>query len=206
MASLAKIRRALAVHEAIKRPVEGRRRAAVAMVLRQPGDRPELLFIERAQREGDPWSGHMAFPGGRVGSGDPSARRAAERETLEEVGLRLDEAERIGRLDDMEGHRVAGVPALVISAFVYHVPEPRPLAPNHEVRAAFWFPVADLLDPERHVDYRERRLDGWLLPGILVGEPERHVVWGLTYRFLESFFEILGTPLPDRWHPLRAPA
>ena len=36
-------------------------------------------------------------------------------------------------------------------------------------------------------------------PGILVGEPDRHVVWGLTYSFLESFFELVGTPLPNRW-------
>ena len=36
-------------------------------------------------------------------------------------------------------------------------------------------------------------------PAILVGNPERHIVWGLTYRFLEVFFEVVGHPLPDRW-------
>ena len=36
-------------------------------------------------------------------------------------------------------------------------------------------------------------------PGILVGAPDRHVVWGLTYRFLEVFFEVVGDPLPNRW-------
>ena len=34
---------------------------------------------------------------------------------------------------------------------------------------------------------------------ILVGEPGRHVVWGLTYSFLESFFRAVDHPLPDRW-------
>jgi hypothetical protein len=40
-------------------------------------------------------------------------------------------------------------------------------------------------------------------PGIVVGDPVRHVVWGLTYRFLEVFFEIVGRPLADRWGTLR---
>ena len=169
------------------------------MVLRQAGDRPEVLFIERARCEGDPWSGHMAFPGGRVESGDASARVAAERETREEVGLRLGAAERIGRLDDMEGHHVSGEASLVISAFVYRLREPQTVTLNHEVHQAIWFPVADLLDAERHVSYTGFRLNGSTPPGILVGEPERHVVWGLTYRFVETFFEIVGTPLPNRW-------
>src|SRR5688572_28899501 len=64
--------------------------AAVAAVLHEPGEgHPELLFIERAEHPLDPWSGHMAFPGGRVDPGDPGPRHAAERETLEEVGLDL---------------------------------------------------------------------------------------------------------------------
>ena len=39
-------------------------------------------------------------------------------------------------------------------------------------------------------------------PGILVGIPERQVVWGLTYRILEGFFSLLGSPLPERWGEL----
>ena len=202
MPSVDEIRRALAVHEADCLPTDSRRRAAVAVVLRDTRGEPEVLFIERARHEGDPWSGHMAFPGGRVDPGDPDARSAAERETLEEVGVRLDEAERLGRLDDMEGQRAAGVSSLVISAFVYHVSKPGELVPNHEVQEAFWFPLAALLDPERHVEYPMRRDDGRAFPGILVGAPDRHVVWGLTYRFLEIFFEALGRPLPDRWGDL----
>jgi 8-oxo-dGTP pyrophosphatase MutT (NUDIX family) len=137
----------------------------------------------------------MAFPGGRVEPGDPDARRAAERETFEEVGVDLSSAERLGRLDDLHGHRAPGVPELVISAFVYYHPAPSELVLNHEVRQAFWFPVALLLDAERHVDYPAYQVDGLPYPGILVGEPERHVVWGLTYRFLEFFFELMGRSL-----------
>ena len=63
-------------------------RAAVAAVLGPTPEGLQLLFIERAQHPDDPWSGHIAFPGGRIEIDDPSPRAAAERETLEEVGTR----------------------------------------------------------------------------------------------------------------------
>jgi 8-oxo-dGTP pyrophosphatase MutT (NUDIX family) len=141
----------------------------------------------------------MAFPGGRIDPEDPNARHAAERETREEVGLDLSGAEQLGRLDDLYGRRAAGVPQLVISGFVYRVGEVPELMINREVREAFWFPLADLHAPDRAVPYRIEQVEGMEFPGILVGRPERHVVWGLTYRFLEVFFQAIDRPLPDRW-------
>ncbi len=173
-----------------------KRRAAVAMVLREHEGRPEVLFIERARFAGDPWSGHMAFPGGRVEALDDDPRAAAERETLEEVGVTLAGAEVLGQLDDLRGRHAGREIPMVISAYVYRVEDPPPLAPNYEVAEAFWFPVPDLLDPGRRDHYEIR---GMRFPGILVGEPDRHVVWGLTYRFLECFFTVLGRPFPHRW-------
>ncbi|HEY5656698.1 MAG TPA: CoA pyrophosphatase [Myxococcota bacterium] len=199
--SIDEIRRSLAGHSAAAIDADAAARAAVAMVLREGSAGPEVLFIERAASEGDPWSGHMAFPGGRVEPVDAHARGAAERETLEEVGLELSGAERLGRLDDKPGNPTAR-PTLVVSAYVYRVIEAPPLIPNHEVRSAFWFPLFALAEPERRVT---RAVRGLPFPGILVGEPERHVIWGLTYSFLESFFGALGRPLPNRWVPeLRA--
>jgi hypothetical protein len=99
----------------------------------------------------------------------------------------------------MHGHQAAGADSLVISAFVYVAAGDLVLATNHEVREAFWFPLPSLLEPARFVERPVARAESFRFPGILVGEPERHVVWGLTYRFLESFFQIVGRPLPDRW-------
>ncbi len=181
---------------------EARVRAAVAVVLREEDDQAEVLFIERASRTGDPWSGHMAFPGGRVDPGDEGTRGAAERETFEEVGVSLADATYLGRLDDLEG-RPERNDRMVISAYVYHVAAPEPLAPNHEVQEAFWFPVSQLLDSERHVKYPHATYGGKQLPGILVGIPDRHIVWGLTYRFLDVFLSVVGKPLPNKWMDLR---
>ncbi len=201
--SLDSIRSALARYEPNRVSTVDKRQAAVAVVLRPRTAEPELLVIERARRAGDPWSGHMAFPGGRVDASDADARCAAERETLEEVGLPLDDAEYLGRLDDMEGRPGGGPPGLVISAFVYCHAQPRPLVPNHEVREALWIPFAWLLDPSRHVEYGRSPLTDAGYPGIVVGVPDRQVVWGLTYRILEGFLRIVDRPLPDRWQAFR---
>jgi 8-oxo-dGTP pyrophosphatase MutT (NUDIX family) len=173
-----------------------RPRAAVAVVLRHTDAEPELLLIERARHPLDPWSGHMAFPGGRVDPGDTDPRAAAERETREEVGLSLADAEALGRLDDLEGRHAGRPLSLVISAWVFHAKEPGDLTLNEEVETALWVPLRRIVDPRQQVEYTTPY---GAYPGVLVGEPDRHVVWGLTYRFLEIFFGALGHPLPNRW-------
>jgi 8-oxo-dGTP pyrophosphatase MutT (NUDIX family) len=175
--------------------------AAVAMVLREGGEGgkgAEVLFIERAMRPDDPWSGHMAFPGGRLEGGDDSTRTAACRETREEVGLELGRAEYLGHIADLAGRSGAPKPMLV-SAHAFHIDEDQPLAldPN-EVRSAFWFPLAELHDEARRTIHRIPQLPDHPFPAIVVGEPERHFVWGLTYRFLEEMFHWAERPLPKR--------
>jgi len=189
------LRAALARHQPCIHDPRPGRQAAVALVVREPD--VALLFIERAQRPGDPWSGHMAFPGGYVDPADPDARHAAARETREEVGLDLHAATPMGRLDDIEGSPV-GRPALLVSAFVYAVAGEPMLVPNHEVRAALWVPLAALVDPGRAVPYQ--RTGGGTFPGIRVGDAGPQVVWGLTHHFLRSFLGVLGLelPRPDR--------
>jgi 8-oxo-dGTP pyrophosphatase MutT (NUDIX family) len=192
---LEEIRSALGAHEPRILSAAGKSQASVAMVLRGASRDTEVLLIERARREGDPWSGHMAFPGGRLEASDPHSRGAAERETLEEVGLALSRANQLGRLDDLEGHHRGGAAGMVISAYVYHLLAPAALVKNHEVEEAFWVPLRLLRDESRHVEFPYAPAAGRRFPGIVVGQPERHVVWGLTYRFLEIFFDILDRPL-----------
>ena len=120
-------------------------RAAVAAVLGPTPEGLQLLFIERAQHPDDPWSGHIAFPGGRIEADDPSPRAAAERETLEEVGLDLSNAEYWGRVDDLTGHMLP----VVVSGFVYCLETPAALTLNHEIESAFWAGADQLRDPDQ---------------------------------------------------------
>jgi len=202
MADLPTIRTRLAAFSGPRIDTPGLQQAAVAVVLRERERRTEMLFIERSVRDGDPWSGHMAFPGGRVERVDPDTRAAAERETHEEVGISLQGAEYLGPLADLQGSPRFRQNRLVVSAHVYHVPEPDPFVlETREVADAMWFPVAGILEPHRHVGYRSPHVAEIEFPGILVGRPDRHVVWGLTYRFLDIFMGAIELPLPQRWSP-----
>lgn len=166
----------------------GRTRAAVAMILREvPGDL-EILFIERATDERDPWSGHLAFPGGKVEPGE-QVRQAAERETQEEIGLDLGAERYLGRISDIIG---ANLPVRV-SCFAYGVVTAslQPVV-SSEVRDVFWVKLTDLLRPELHqmttVGFSGTPLN---VPSIVMPHSDKPVLWGLTYRLVMQFLEIL---------------
>ena len=170
-----------------------RQRAAVALVLRSvaDSDEVEMLFIRRAEHPMDPWSGHMALPGGRVDEADASPLDAAMRETHEEVGLDLQQhARAIGRLDDIQARSRRGPIALIISPFVFALdgraagdalrPDPS------EVEEALWVSARRLLAPEaRSTMSYEHQGEMMTLPCFRI---DGRVIWGLTYRMLRSFF------------------
>jgi len=190
--TLGDIAERLGRHTHQKQYVEGRRgRAAVAMIVRVlPGDL-EILFIERATDVRDPWSGHLAFPGGKVESGE-QARQAAERETREEIGLALESERYLGRMSDIVG---ANLPVRV-SCFAYAAMSTaiHPVV-NREVRDVFWARLSDIRDPERHrmvtVGFSGRSLE---VPAIILPQPDKPVLWGITYRLVMQFLEIIQTP------------
>lgn len=166
--------------------------AAVAMLLRDGPSGPEVLFIRRAEHPRDPWSGHMAFPGGRQHAEDPTLLHTAIRETREEVGLDLSrEAEHIGRLDDLQAIARGKPQETVIRPFVFEVNrESRIRVDEREVAEALWAPLLPLyrgeVDTVRPYDWHGTRIE---FPAYDV---EGRVVWGLTYQMLRSFFRILG--------------
>jgi 8-oxo-dGTP pyrophosphatase MutT (NUDIX family) len=167
-------------------------RAAVAAVLRpglDPELGPEILLIRRAEHPDDPWSGHMAFPGGRAEPRDPDLVHTAIRETEEETGLLLSGDQLLGPLDEVAALARARHTGLVVSPFVFAASGTTALLPNHEVAEIVWAPLGPLMRGEVPATV-EYPLDGQTLrlPGFQVGE---RVVWGLTYGLLKGFFELL---------------
>ena len=124
--------------------------AEVALVLnRERGEHdPSILFIQRAASPDDPWSGQMAFPGGRRENSDLEAGDAACRETWEEIGLKLSPTDSVGRLGDLRGRHGGRSADLVISCFVYLVDTTPTLRPNHEVSEVVQISLSRLLDPK----------------------------------------------------------
>ena len=155
--------------------------AAVAAILCEQAGQACLLFIERAEFAGDPWSGHIAFPGGRLEPDDGQARAAAERETLEEVGLDLSVATYLGRLDDLTGEALP----VAVAGFVYRVELPAVLQLSSEVSQAFWVPLIRLVEPARQVEHTCSADGGaGVSPAIDLLGPGRPLLWGITYRFV----------------------
>jgi 8-oxo-dGTP pyrophosphatase MutT (NUDIX family) len=182
-----------AAHTTTESLVEGPRqgRAAVAIVLRDVEHGPEVLLIRRAERVGDPWSGHMAFPGGREDPVDDSLLSTAIRETREELALDLSTNGRLlGPLSELpavaRGRRVG----MTIAPFLFELTNEVPLAYHpEEVAEAIWVP----LDPLMHGRLRTtvaREGDGerTLVPA---HDVDGRIVWGMTYRMLESLFALL---------------
>lgn len=162
-------------------------RASVAVIVRPAPDGLELLLIRRADRESDPWSGHMALPGGRAAPTDADAAATAVRETREEVDIDLDAVGRpLGSLDELAPR--TGAPHIAVRPFVFAVPAGTEAVGNHEVAAALWVGVAELADPAAAA---EHRLD---LPGGAMRFPafgtRGYVIWGLTHRILSRFLEL----------------
>lgn len=162
--------------------------AAVSLLLRPASEGLDFLAIKRAESERDPWSGHMALPGGRREAGDADLWATAVRETSEEVGVRLDlVGRRLGRLDDV-APRTRRIPAIAITPFVVAVPAGLDARTSSEVERAVWMPL-DVVVEERH----RGSLTLEVLPGreFATIEYEGHVIWGLTLSILRQVEDVL---------------
>jgi 8-oxo-dGTP pyrophosphatase MutT (NUDIX family) len=166
------------------------KRAAVAAVLRQGALGPEVLLIRRAEHPNDPWSGHMALPGGREDPGDVDLLATAMRETLEEVALDLrSAAELMGPLPALPAIARGKLTGLTITPFVFELHTPAELRLNREVSETLWAPLSALAQGEyaTTVPYtlggQEIRLPAHDVKG--------RIVWGLTYRMLDNLFMLL---------------
>ncbi len=184
---LARLRDRLAAH----RPVLGGDDtsliwAAVSVVVVPSPD--AVLLIRRADRPGDPWSGHMALPGGRREPADAGLIDTAIRETVEEVGLTLNRADLLGSLDDVVP-RTPVLPPVAVRPYVFSLPARPPLTPNPEVAAVRWVPLDHLLRPETYHSVRldirgeHRDVPAYQLDGA--------IVWGMTERILTGLLDQL---------------
>ena len=178
---------ALAGHRPKRRRLRRRlKRAAVAAILRETRQGVEVLLVQRARRSGDPWSGDMALPGGRIDGVDAaSASRAACRETEEETGLRLTRRSGIGRLSDrltLDHRRRA---PMIVSPFVYRAPADTGIRANHEIAGTHWLPLARL-DENGHRDILHWRIGGLTVRMLCHDCGEGRRLWGLTLAILDE--------------------
>jgi len=182
-----RLRLALARRTSATLSDEGARRAAVAVVVSE-GDEPALLFVKRRERAGDPWSGHVALPGGFASPADGSPENTAMRETFEETGLDLSRlGSHLGRLDDVYPRSLL-LPRVIVTPVVFTVASRHPVAPSEEVDRALWLQIASL------EDQANRGVISLDLPAGPAEFTAIHVeglaIWGLTERILAQLAAI----------------
>jgi 8-oxo-dGTP pyrophosphatase MutT (NUDIX family) len=145
-----------------------------------------MLFIKRPESDIDAFSGHMAFPGGKMKEGDEDKLATAVRETLEEIGVDLYQCGRvIGELDDINPN-IPRASNYIVTPYISMLKEEVSIVPNlYEVEAAVWIPVKHLKD-ERNFVVRWRERNGILVEDYAYSF-EKYIIWGMTGRILHRF-------------------
>ena len=173
------------------------KRSAVAMILQVRDGELHILMIKRAEREGDPWSGHMAFPGGRMDRSDVNGFEVARRETLEEVGLDLGPEDTcIGRLSDLQARPRLRTLGMAVSPFVFRLDREVEFVPNYEVAEVIWVPLEFLFN----TDNREEMI--WKYKGLEIPVPcymyGKRCIWGLSLMMLDELMDLVEGRNPRR--------
>lgn len=164
--------------------------AAVAIVVRDGAAGPEALFIKRAKREGDPWSGQVALPGGRRDEGEHDLADTAWRETMEETGLDLRASgEIVGPLDEIRP-RTPVLPPVIVRPYVATLRGPVTVVYSDEVAGHFWVPLVTLFHPANTKRTRVlTRGAFWIWRDAI--HIDGHVIWGMTEVILRTFEEAI---------------
>ena len=158
-----------------------------------PGACPSLCLVRRARWANDPWSGHIALPGGsRTGNETPA--ETARREVREEVGISIADTAELTALPQLWIRLAGRERPLLLDSFVCHVMGPLPaLRCGPEIDSAFWIPVTDLWSPA-NLDCLALgdRGDTLVYPAVRLPQG---TVFGITLRVLTLLSDRLGIPL-----------
>ena len=159
--------------------------AAVALIL-APVDRDfNVLFVKRVERLQDPWSGQIAFPGGKRDPADKTLKETVVRETAEETGIDLLNC---GFLGVLKTHISLPRPGMKILPFVILCnDEPLVTLNTEELEAFFWISLTKLAANRGKISFSFGEF-----PAYIAGD---HAIWGLTYKILEDFFQALKDAL-----------
>lgn len=168
-------------------------RASVCVLVAGAGHTPSMCLVRRARWDGDPWSEHIALPGGSR-RGDETPAETVRREVREEVGISIADEEELIALPQLRIRLAGRERTLLLDSFVYHATGPASaLRCSAEIHSAFWIPVTDLWNPA-NLDYLALgdRADTLVYPAVRLPQGK---VFGITLRVLTLLSDRLGVPL-----------
>lgn len=164
--------------------------ASVMVILREERGEYSMLFIKRREYVSDLFSGHMAFPGGKMQKGDGSKLETAIRETLEETGIDLKKNGRIlGELDEVNPVNPKAN-HYIVTPYLALVGEDTRVKPNEEVAEFVWIPLSDFRN-EKILEIKVIEKHGMKLEDFTF-RYQNYVIWGMTARILRQFLSLAG--------------
>lgn len=155
--------------------------ASVAVLI---NEKKELLMIRRSGQKGDPWSNQMAFPGGKRENNDSSFMVTAIRETKEELGINIRKSEFLGYMEPMYTHTKK---MIVIPSVFYSTRNLKPV-PSKEVSSFYWISIDG-------ITRRKTRYAHFTGSNLIINDAfivNDCIIWGLSYRIINKFLELLG--------------
>jgi 8-oxo-dGTP pyrophosphatase MutT (NUDIX family) len=164
--------------------------ASVMVILIEEECEHFILFIKRREYVNDLFSGHMAFPGGKMQKGDCSKLETAIRETLEETGIDLKKNGRIlGELDDVSPVNPKAN-QYIVTPYLALVGQDTQVKPNEEVAEFVWIPPSDFRNEEK-LEIQVIEKYGMKLEDFTF-RYQNYVIWGMTARILRQFLSLAG--------------
>jgi 8-oxo-dGTP pyrophosphatase MutT (NUDIX family) len=156
--------------------------AAVSLMLKPMNQDFKVLFVKRVENPADPWSGQVAFPGGKRDAKDKNLKQTVVRETLEETNVNLlDGCHFLGVLTAVRSTRRPEMKILPFIVLLEH--DPTIKLNIQELEGFVWISLEELVQNKSTVKFSFGEF-----PAYIVGSS---VIWGLTYRILENFFHTI---------------
>jgi 8-oxo-dGTP diphosphatase len=157
--------------------------AAVVVLLKETNQDFQVLFVKRAERSSDTWSGQTAFPGGKCDPEDKNLKDTVVRETFEETSINLLEGCRF--LGAMEAVRSTRKPEMRVLPFVVLIEKEQAINLNVELAEYFWAPLKELAKYNGTLKFSVGEQPACIIDG--------HIIWGLTYRILQQFLSLFSS-------------
>jgi 8-oxo-dGTP pyrophosphatase MutT (NUDIX family) len=140
----------------------------------------EFFLVKRAEVDDDPWSGDMAFPGGKKNEEDKTLVDTVVREVLEETSIELSREQIIGFMEPVYSSVRTD---LAVQPIVYRFDEYPEVQLNYELTKFLWVPLSQI--KKSKIQAVIKGLEG------PVYKVQGEIVWGLTFRMLEKMFALL---------------
>ena len=156
--------------------------AAVVVLLKSTDQDFQVLFVKRAEKSGDPWSGQTALPGGKRDPEDHNLKETVVRETLEETSINLLEGCRF--LGAMEPVRSTQKPEMQILPFVVLLEKEEAIKLNEELTGYFWTPLKELAKHKGTVKFSFGEYPAYII--------ENHIIWGLTHKIMNNLLSLIS--------------